>query len=122
MYASVCVCVSEGLSTIALPGPPGPAGPAGPPGPPGVPGKKAAPLLSFLQTACIAVHPVLHLMCDVYCVCQAALSVREDCSGRTHGPHPSLQKDRGLSWGGSSLKGEIEYDHSREGQKRGLRR
>ena len=96
MCASVCVCVPEGSSTIALPGPPGPPGPAGPAGPPGVPGEEAAPLLWFLQAAYIAVHLVLNLMCDVYCLCQAALSGRQDCSGRTHGPHPSLQKDQDL--------------------------
>ena len=96
MCASVCVCVPEGSSTIALPGPPGPPGPAGPAGPPGVPGEEAAPLLWFLQAAYIAVHLVLNLMCDVYCLCQAALSGRQDCSGRTHGPHASLQKDQDL--------------------------
>lgn len=96
MCTSACVCVSEGSSTVALPGPPGPPGPAGPTGPPGVPGEEAALLLCFSQAAYITVDPVLNLMCDVYELCQRALSGWQDCSGRTHGPHPSLQKDQDL--------------------------
>lgn len=50
------------------------------------------------QLAFIAVYLVLNLTFDVYCPCQAAPSVRQDCSGSldTHGPHPSLQEDQDL--------------------------
>lgn len=83
MCTSLCVCVSEGSSTIALPGPPGPPGPIGPTGPPGVPGKEAAPLQTvfffgffFLQAPCIAVYPVFNLICNVCCLYHATLSGR----------------------------------------------